>query len=97
MITPVTQAAAVAASIAAPAQAKPKNAADAAKQFEALLLNQMLRNAHQSGSGGLGEEGGSTGDTMWDVAAQHFSQVLADNGGLGLATLITRSLNEPVL
>jgi Rod binding domain-containing protein len=76
---------------AIPETPKPKNAADAAKQFEALLIAQLLRNAHGSSSSMGGEED-STSETMWDVAAQQFSQLLAEKGGLGLATLITRGL-----
>ncbi|MEO8098615.1 MAG: rod-binding protein [Acidobacteriota bacterium] len=66
---------------------KPKDAGDAARQFEALLLGQMLRTAHTSE-----ESEDSTGDTMWDMAAQQFAQVMADNGGMGLAKLIVKGL-----
>jgi Rod binding domain-containing protein len=74
-----------AGALALPEPAKPKNAAQAARQFEAMLIAQMLRNAR-------GEQDDPTSDTMWDVAAQHFSQLLADNGGMGLAKVITRGL-----
>jgi len=80
-----------ATTLAAPEPPKPKSSAEAAKQFEALLIAQLLRNA-RGGSGGLGGEEDSTSETMWDVAAQQFSQLLADRGGLGLAALITRGL-----
>jgi Rod binding domain-containing protein len=74
---------------------KPRDAAEAARQFEALLIGQMLRTAHESGSdGGLGASEDSTGDTMWDVSAQQFAQVLANNGGLGLARLISQGLDR---
>jgi len=74
---------------AAPEPPKPKTAPEAAKQVEALLIGQMLRNAHESG-----EQEDQTGDTMWDVAAQKFAQVMADNGGLGLAKLIQQGLDR---
>jgi Rod binding domain-containing protein len=32
---------------------------------------------------------------MWSVAAQHFSRVMADGGGFGLAGMIERSLKQP--
>jgi Rod binding domain-containing protein len=70
---------------------KPKDAADAAKQFEAMLLSQMLRTGHEEEDDSLGEKD-PTGDTMWDMAAQQFSQMLAKNGGVGLAKLITQKL-----
>ncbi len=35
-----------------------------------------------------------TSDTMMDMAAQQFAQVLSKNGGLGLAKLISTSLEK---
>jgi Rod binding domain-containing protein len=70
---------------------KPKNAAEAAQQFEALLIGQMLRAAHAEG------EQDSAGDTMWDMAAQQFARVLSKNGGLGLAQMIEKGLDVPHL
>jgi len=69
--------------------AKPKNAAEAAQQFEALLLGQMLKDAHASE-----DSPDPTADTMWDMAAQQFAQVLSKNGGLGLAKLIASGLDR---
>jgi Rod binding domain-containing protein len=74
----------------APDAPKPKNAAEAARQFEAMLIAQLLQNAR--GSSVSGDEEDSTAATMWDLAAQQFSQLLAEKGGFGLATLITRGL-----
>jgi Rod binding domain-containing protein len=67
--------------------AQPHDPASAAREFEALLIGQMLRSAHESG-----DQEDPTSDTMWDMAAQQFSRVLANNGGLGLAQIITKSL-----
>jgi Rod binding domain-containing protein len=75
------------------AQSKPKNAAEAAKQFEALLIAQMLRTAHESNAGSL-DGGDSSSDAMYDVAGQQFAQVLANNGGLGLAKMIAQGLQR---
>lgn len=72
----------------------PKTAAEAARQFEALLLAQMLRTAHASSNSLDGEED-ATSESMWDVATQHFAQLLADSGGVGLASMITRGLQAP--
>ena len=75
-----------------PEPPKPKSGADAARQFEGLLLGQMLRTIHANGSS-LGEEDSSS-ETMWDVATQQFAQLLADRGGLGLANIIARGLER---
>ena len=82
------------AALATPAAPRPKDAAEAAQQFEALLIAQMLREAHASSDGSFGEEGDSTGETMWDLAAQQFSQLLAGRGGLGLSKMIVQGLDR---
>ncbi len=76
--------------VAAPEPPKPKNADEAAGQFEALLLTQMLRAARSEN-----DQEDSTMDTMWDMAAQQFAQVMADAGGLGLARMIREDLGSP--
>ncbi|HVO99531.1 MAG TPA: rod-binding protein [Bryobacteraceae bacterium] len=60
----------------------------AAKQFEALLIAQMLRGVREEN-----EYENSTGSAMQDVADQQFAQVLANNGGLGLAGLVVKGLD----
>jgi Rod binding domain-containing protein len=67
----------------------PTKAEGAAKQFEALMIAQMLRTARENR-----EDGDSSSSTMLDVADQQFSQVLANNGGLGVAKLIVKGLNQ---
>jgi len=69
----------------------PARARDAAQQFEALLIGQMLRSVRESGSSWLGSED-SSGECATDYAEQQFAAVLAQNGGLGLAQIITRGL-----
>jgi len=67
----------------------PKSVAEAAQQFEALLLGQMLQTVHASE-----ESSDPTSDTMWDMAAQQFAQVLSKSGGLGLSKLIASGLER---
>jgi Rod binding domain-containing protein len=69
--------------------AMPTKVEGAAKQFEALMIAQMLRTARENT-----EDEDSSASTMLDVADQQFSQVLSNNGGLGLATLIVKGLNQ---
>jgi Rod binding domain-containing protein len=70
---------------------KPRTGAEAAGQFEALLLGQMLRSAH-SGSGLDAEQQDSASETLWDMGAQQFAQVLAKNGSFGIGRMIASSL-----
>ena len=75
----------------APPAAKPKNITDAAAQFEAMLLQQMLRSTRESMAS---ESGDSGGGTMRDYAEQNLSQMLAQNGGLGIGSMIARGLQQ---
>ena len=71
----------------------PAKAADAAQQFESLLIAQMLRSAWDSGLGGSsGEEEDSEMSVMRDLAGQQFAQVMAKQGGFGLSGLIVKGL-----
>ena len=72
----------------------PARARDAARQFEALLIGQMLRGVRESGAGWLGSGEDASGDCATDFAEQQFAAVLAKNGGLGLADLIARGLEK---
>jgi Rod binding domain-containing protein len=64
----------------------PDKVRDAAEQFEALLLGQILRAAREGGE--------ASSDCAMDYAEQQFAAVMARNGGLGLASLVVKGL-EP--
>jgi len=69
---------------------KTMNAKEAATQFEGLLIEEMLRSAHESNPGSLGgdEEADSQNDTIFDMATQQFAQVMAKQGGFGIAKIV---------
>jgi Rod binding domain-containing protein len=66
---------------------------DAAQQFEALLMGQILRSARQGGTGWLSTGEDSSSESATDYAEQQFAAVLSQHGGLGLATLISKGLS----
>jgi Rod binding domain-containing protein len=70
---------------------RPKNAESAAKEFEAVLIGQMMRSVREAAED---EDGDSTSEPMIDLADQQFSRMLAGNGGLGLAKTITTGLKQ---
>jgi flagellar protein FlgJ len=72
----------------------PEKVRDAAQQFEALLMGQILRSARQGGSGWLGGGEDSSAECATDYAEQQFAAVLAQQGGLGLAGLIVQGLER---
>lgn len=72
---------------------RPRDIRQAAEQFEALLVSQMLKSMHSAdGSGWLGTGEDEAGSAMADLAEEHLSQLLAAQGGLGLANLVTTRL-----
>jgi len=72
----------------------PAKVHDAAEQFEALLIGQILRTERESGNGWLGSGGDSASDCATDYAEQQFATLLARQGGLGLANLIAAGLKS---
>jgi flagellar protein FlgJ len=75
----------------------PAKIKDAAQQFEALLLAQILHSAHESGSGWLGSGGDSSSDSLGDYAEEQLATVMAKSGGLGLAQMIAQGLERKAL
>ena len=72
----------------------PEKVHDAAQQFEALLIGQILRSARQDGTGWFTDGEDPSGEVATDYAEQQFATVLAQRGGLGLADMIAKGL-EP--
>lgn len=62
---------------------------EAATQFEALLITQMLQSAHGSGSGGEEDQN----STLTELGEQQLAQALAASGGLGVAKMVVEGLN----
>ena len=67
----------------------------AAHEFEAVLLNTMLEPLEKTFSSLPGEKPDSESDNYHYLGMQALSSVLANQGGLGIADLIIRSLTKP--
>lgn len=67
--------------------------ADAAKQFEAIFTRQMLASARKAG---FGDEllGGQGTDTFRQMLDDHFADMMADKGSLGLGKTIEAQLAQ---
>jgi Rod binding domain-containing protein len=76
----------------------PDNAAkvkEAAMQFEALLIGQMLKSMHESSSGGWSGSGeDQAGTSLMEMGQERLAEVMAQQGGLGLAGMVTRGLTS---
>jgi Rod binding domain-containing protein len=69
----------------------------AATDFEALLLTQMLRSAREAGGHGLSgdeEEDDQSDSAMIELGEQQFAQALASSGGLGIAKMVVAGLTK---
>jgi len=84
--------------LTAPGAAKPKDDAartlDAAKQFEGLLIGQMLKSVRESGSSWLGTGEDQAGESAMALAEENLANALAKTGGLGLAGTIVSGLGR---
>ena len=77
---------------------QPDKIAEVSKQFEALMIGQMLKASRESSGGGwLGNEDDQddqTGSLVMEMAEQGFSQAMAARGGLGIAKMVTTNLER---
>ena len=81
--------------LAQAASSSPSKIADAAKQFEALMLGQILKTARESSEGGwLGTGDDQAGSLAVEMAEQQFAQAMSARGGLGIAKLVTAGLER---
>jgi Rod binding domain-containing protein len=65
---------------------------DAGRQFEALLISQMLKSMRDSEGGWLGTGEDEASSSAMEYAQEMFAQSLSANGGLGLANLVMAGL-----
>jgi Rod binding domain-containing protein len=77
---------------------KPDKIAESAKQFEALMIGQMLKSAREASGGGWmwneDDQEDQTGSMIMEMAEQGFSQAMAARGGLGIAKMVTANLER---
>lgn len=73
-----------------------KKLAEAAKQFEALMITQMMKSARETSGGGWLSDGDETGeDSSMGMAEEQFAQSMASSGGLGLANMVIKTMSHP--
>jgi len=69
----------------------------AATDFEAMLIDQMLRSAREAGGGGLTVDGSSDNQanaSLFELGEQQLAQALASSGGLGIAKMVVGGLTK---
>lgn len=70
---------------------------EAAQQFEALMIGEMLKSVRESSSDGwLGSGDSDASDSALGMAEGQLSTAIANGGGIGLASMIERSVTRQV-
>jgi Rod binding domain-containing protein len=64
----------------------------AAKDFEALLIGQMLHSVREADSGWLGTGEDQSSDAAFGLGEEELAKALSQSGGIGLAKLIDSGL-----
>ena len=72
----------------------PEKIKDAASQFEALLIGQILKAAHEESGEGWGGETDPASASAMDFANDYFARAMAAKGGLGLTNMIASGLQR---
>lgn len=76
-------------------QAREQQIQEAARDFEALLITQILDAFRlETEQGCFGGGGDLPGATMLEFAGQHLARVISSQGGLGLQQLIAEGLRQ---
>jgi Rod binding domain-containing protein len=90
---------AIASAISLPDQADEKEVGkrtQSSRDFEALLIGQMLHSVREEGSGWLGsgddDSGGDSSDAAFGLGEEQLAQAIAQGGGFGLGKFIDRAL-----
>ncbi len=71
----------------------PEKIHEAAQQFEALLIGQILQSANEGG-GWMGSGGDSASSCATGFAQEQLASMMAKSGGFGLAKLISQGLQQ---
>lgn len=75
----------------------PEKIKSAASQFEALLIGQVMKAAHENqddGEGWLGTGEDQTAQSVMGLADEFFARALASRGGFGLAQTVAQGLDQ---
>jgi flagellar protein FlgJ len=84
----------VPAAVAAIPKDDPAKIKESAKQFEALLIGQLLKSMRDSEGGWLGTGADESSSSAMEYAQESFAQALAARGGLGLAAMVEKGFEK---
>jgi flagellar protein FlgJ len=81
-------------SAAAAPKDDPAKIKESAKQFEALMIGQMLKSMRDSEGGWMGTGEDESSSSAMEYATESFAQALASRGGLGLADMVAKGFEK---
>ena len=81
-------------SLGAKPEEDPAKIRKSATDFEAMLIDQMLRSAREAGGGLIADGSGDdqANSSLIELGEQQFAQALASSGGLGIAKMVVAGL-----
>jgi Rod binding domain-containing protein len=79
---------------AAVSKKDPDKVLNAAKQFEALLVGQLLKSMQDSEGGWMGTGEDQSASAAMEYGMEAFAQAMSATGGLGLAKLVAAGLEK---
>ncbi len=77
-----------------PANPSGRDVAEVAAEFEAVLIQQLLATMRSDTGGWMGAGADGASSSVIEFAEQQVASALARGGGLGLADLITKGLQQ---
>jgi len=80
--------------LAPKAKDTPEKILNAAKQFESLLVAQMMKSMQDSEGGWLGTGDDQSSSAATEYGQEAFAQAISVNGGLGLARMVADGLTR---
>ena len=80
--------------ITAQSKDSPEKILKAAKQFEALLVGQMMKSMQDAEGGWLGTGEDESNSAAMEYAQEAFAQAMANSGGLGLAKMVSEGIQK---
>jgi Rod binding domain-containing protein len=90
----LTSSIALTAAAVLPADKKPTKPAEAAEQFEALMIGELLKSAEGDRDTWLGDDADDASETAMGMAETQLAQAMASHGGFGMAHMIERIMDR---
>jgi Rod binding domain-containing protein len=94
MTNPITPATTDLTSLAAKSKDTPDKILNAAKQFESLLVAQLMKSMQDNEGGWLGTGEDQSASAAMEYGQEAFAQAMSASGGLGLAQMVAAGLQR---